>query len=68
MICRDTVADFRRGARSVSNAVARVRGVHAVVFTFRAVATWWNYIDLSLAPLEFVLATMEMCDAMREVD
>lgn len=66
MSARNTVADFRRGARSVSNAAARVCGDRPVRIVFQAVATWWHFVDLGLVPLEFVLAARELYAAVEE--
>jgi len=64
---RSLVQDFRRGARQVGYAAGRVKGPLPVRVVFQATAIAWHAVDLDLAPLEFVLATMELCGAMREV-
>ena len=66
MSARNTITDFRNGARSVSHAAAKVRGDRPVRVVFQAVATWWHFVDLGLVPLEFLLAAREMCGAMKE--
>ena len=62
---RSLVQNFRRGARQVGYAAGRVKGPLPVRVVFQATAIAWHAVDLDLAPLEFVLATMELCGAMR---
>jgi len=64
---RSLVQNFRRGARQVGYAAGRVKGPLPVRVVFQLTAAAWHSVDLDLVPLEFVLATLELCEAMREV-